>query len=1121
MLALFFVMAVLFFAPSLNVNNENKGVSLSFSSAEAYYDCDCIGDDTGWYNCTPYPDCGTCCGASSCSPTHYGCSWGGASSQYYSGSAYYWDCSHAYGLASCSEVLAVNGVCSASHYACAAGTSANNVDGAAAWTWNCNGTGGGSNASCSETKPACNLPWGGTIASGQSVTAYASGSYACGSAPVSQTRTCNAGTLSGSYTLASAPAASSRTMYAAATSACGTYSYYSETQYCQTSGAWSGSYTLSSAPAASTRTMYQASSVACGSSCTSQVQSCQSNGAWSGTYAYGSCSVAALNGACSATHYGCSAGTSASNVSNTLTWNWSCTGGCGGSSPACSETKPLPAVPTIGGQTSPIISTSYPYTFQAADPLGSTVSYQIDWDNNSVVDQSSAYSTSNWIFTQNNSWSSAGAKTFKAYTLASDGRSSGWSTYNVTVPTPVNGACNNTAINGCSAGSWTDLADDANNNIWYCAGSNGGANSVNCSYPKTNGACNLSSINGCTTGTLVDTADDASYNNWYCAGANNGTNSPTCQIAKVNGVCSATHYNCSPGTSVNNLSNTTTWTWNCNGSNNGTNSGLCSETKPNPVAPTIGGPTSGAISTSYTYTFTGTDPLSSTVRYGIDWDNNGVADQSSAYGASGWTFSQGNSWAGAGVKTFKARTETSDGRVSGWTTYNVTIVPASTATISTSATPVAYNGSATITWSSTDATSCSVTKAGSAWQSGLSGSVSSGALTANTTFAISCVGTGGNSNNSVTVYVNPSVSISASPTSIAYNASSAITWSSANASSCNIQKGATPNWQTTLSGTSVGTGALTSTTVFTLTCTGPGGTTANTNTTVTVAPLNGACSAGPTHYTCAAGTSVSNVSGPLQWTWTCNGANGGTNASCSETKPNPNPPTIGGPVQGQVSTSYSFTFQATNPSGDGIVYAIDWDNNGTTDQYLPPTGTTTSGTQLSAQNNWAGSGAKTFKARTETNGGPVSGWSSYSIQIYGVPVVTWSPGASTAIPYNGTVNFGYTSTDASSCSYYDLNPSTGATLSTIWSNGATSSSWVSAGPYQADFRRKVVCQNPFAQTGSAEFYVTVYQNGATCGTITVPNYVAPSEVFSGTITMVNSGTNPWLKVGNSATPHRL
>ncbi|MDP1883864.1 MAG: hypothetical protein Q8L10_00695, partial [Candidatus Moranbacteria bacterium] len=49
------------------------------------------------------------------------------------------------------------------------------------------------------TGKACTLPWGGTIASGKSVTAYKSNLLPCGSTCVKQTRTCNNGKLSGSY----------------------------------------------------------------------------------------------------------------------------------------------------------------------------------------------------------------------------------------------------------------------------------------------------------------------------------------------------------------------------------------------------------------------------------------------------------------------------------------------------------------------------------------------------------------------------------------------------------------------------------------------------------------------------------------------------------------------------------------------------------------------------------------------------------------------------------------------------------------------------------------------------------------------------------------------------------
>ena len=46
--------------------------------------------------------------------------------------------------------------------------------------------------------------------------------------------------------------------------------------------------------------------------------------------------------------------------------------------------------------------------------------------------------------------------------------------------------------------------------------------------------------------------------------------------------------------------------------------------------------------------------------------------------------------------------------------------------------------------------------------------------------------------------------------------------------------------------------------------------------------VNGACDV--IHYSCLTGNSRNNVDGASTWTWSCNGINGGTNASCSETK---------------------------------------------------------------------------------------------------------------------------------------------------------------------------------------------------------------------------------------------
>lgn len=66
-----------------------------------------------------------------------------------------------------------------------------------------NGTLSGSytNPSCVVGQPSsCQLPWGGSIAHGQTVVAYASNQVACGQACQSEVRACNNGSLTGSYT---------------------------------------------------------------------------------------------------------------------------------------------------------------------------------------------------------------------------------------------------------------------------------------------------------------------------------------------------------------------------------------------------------------------------------------------------------------------------------------------------------------------------------------------------------------------------------------------------------------------------------------------------------------------------------------------------------------------------------------------------------------------------------------------------------------------------------------------------------------------------------------------------------------------------------------------------------
>jgi hypothetical protein len=84
-------------------------------------------------------------------------------------------------------------------------------------------------------------------------------------------------------------------------------------------------------------------------------------------------------------------------------------------------------------------------------------------------------------------------------------------------------------------------------------------------------------------------------------------------------------------------------------------------------------------------------------------------------------------------------------------------VPA-TVTLSANPSTVAYGAASTLTWSSSNATSCTASDGSAGWSGAkaTAGNQSTGNLTTNTTYTITCTGPGGNSTpKSVTVTVNP------------------------------------------------------------------------------------------------------------------------------------------------------------------------------------------------------------------------------------------------------------------------------------------------------------------------------------------------------------------------------
>jgi hypothetical protein len=112
-------------------------------------------------------------------------------------------------------------------------------------------------------------------------------------------------------------------------------------------------------------------------------------------------------------------------------------------------------------------------------------------------------------------------------------------------------------------------------------------------------------------------------------------------------------------------------------------------------------------------------------------------------------------------------------------------------TISFSANPVtvAYDETTTLSWSSTEAGSCTASGAWSGTKN-TSGSFTTGSLTGDINFKLTCTGPGGEASDTVLVSVsdpaakNPVLSFSASPSSIDYNGTSLLSWFSTNTNTC-------------------------------------------------------------------------------------------------------------------------------------------------------------------------------------------------------------------------------------------------------------------------------------------------------------------------------------------------
>ena len=143
-------------------------------------------------------------------------------------------------------------------------------------------------------------------------------------------------------------------------------------------------------------------------------------------------------------------------------------------------------------------------------------------------------------------------------------------------------------------------------------------------------------------------------------------------------------------------------------------------------------------------------------------------------------------------------------------------------TFTASPTSIVSGGSSTLTWTSSNATSC----ASDGWTSSTATSGTTVVSPASTkTYGLTCTGQGGSTTRSATVTVSasaPTATLTASPSSITAGASSTLTWSSTNAGSC-----VSDGWTSSTATAGSAVVSPTTTTVYGLTCTGSGGSAAD------------------------------------------------------------------------------------------------------------------------------------------------------------------------------------------------------------------------------------------------------------------------------------------------------
>ena len=92
----------------------------------------------------------------------------------------------------------------------------------------------------------------------------------------------------------------------------------------------------------------------------------------------------------------------------------------------------------------------------------------------------------------------------------------------------------------------------------------------------------------------------------------------------------------------------------------------------------------------------------------------------------------------------------------------------------------------------------------------------------------------------------------------------------------------------------------------------------------------------------------------------------------------PMAPTVTSAASCTVGTPVTLTFTSSDPASHQLKYGVDWDNDGSVDQWVPPSGYVPSGTSQSASRTYAIAGQKSVKVISQNDQGVSSSWTSYT-----------------------------------------------------------------------------------------------------------------------------------------------